>query len=353
MLKKSRLFDEVKTSTKRSVRTAIVLSIVLVISASVLITGVIVILALRPASNNIGSPSILITVPRGAGVARIGQLLRLKRLVRSARGFEFAARFDGVADKLKAGRYEISASMPPRQIAQMIAMGMTADDLVTIPEGFTVQQIARRLQGKHIATSTEFLDLARKHGREFSTAYFTPPTNNLEGYLYPDTYRFPKGTDAKSAIAIMLANFRNKLAATGLFELPPRKLQETVTLASIVEREAQVPQDRPLIAAALINRLALHMRLECDATIQYALPEHKSRLYYADLRLDSPYNSYRHAGLPPTPISNPGKDSILASLHPAKVGYLYYVAKPDGSHIFTKTLAEHDKARLSIRAANK
>ena len=131
----------------------------------------------------------------------------------------------------------------------------------------------------------------------------------------------------------------------------PGKLGNTMKMASLVEGEAEVDGDRPKIAAALSNRLNIGMRLQCDASIEYILPSHKKRLYYKDLKVDSPYNTYLHAGLPPTPIDNPGVPSILAAMHPSKAGYLFYVARPDGTHIFSDTLSEHDKAIAMLRHA--
>ncbi len=311
--------------------------------------------ALSPVSTDKHAPTVLVTIPAGADAKTIGALLARKRLVRRGLGFVLAARLEGVAGKMKAGRYELSPAMPPRQIADLIALGLTASDIVVIPEGYTVAQTAHRLAQRHMADERVFLHLAQTQGRTFQTAGFQPPDADLEGYLYPDTYRIPKGTDERGIISQMLHNFQRRVLAT---EGPavarhPGGLAAAVTLASLVEREAEVDRDRPLIAAALTNRLAQGMRLQCDATVQYALPRHKARLMYADLKVDSPYNTYTHAGLPPTPICSPGLPSIDAALHPADVDYLFYVARPDGSHIFSRTLAEHDRAIAQLRAARR
>jgi UPF0755 protein len=243
--------------------------------------------------------------------------------------------------------------MPPRQIAAKMALGETAQGVVTVPEGYTVRQIARRLAEHHLVDEAQFLALAQTGGRSFHLRGWTPPDDNLEGYLFPDTYTVPKGASARDVLQIMLENFARRVvvpygAAADRF---PGGLPAAVTLASLVEREAEVDADRPLIAAVYRNRLKAGMRLQCDATVQYALPEHKARLFYADLRVDSPYNTYQHAGLPPTPIANPGLPSIEAALHPARVDYLYYVAGPGGRHIFSRTLAGHNQAVAHARAA--
>ena len=199
----------------------------------------------------------------------------------------------------------------------------------------------------------QFLKLAQTRGRSFHVRGWTPPDDNLEGYLFPDTYTVPQGATARDIVQMMLDNFDRRVvtpfgAEAGAF---PGGLPAAVTLASLVEREAEVDSDRPLIAAVYRNRLKAGMRLQCDATVQYALPEHKTRLFYADLRVDSPYNTYQHAGLPPTPIANPGLPSIEAALHPAAAQYLYYVAGPGGRHVFSTTLAQHEQAVAHARAA--
>ena len=200
----------------------------------------------------------------------------------------------------------------------------------TVPEGYTVRQIARRLAERGMADETQFLSLARTQGRTFHVDGWTPPDANLEGYLFPDTYRIPRGTTPRQIIAQMLGEFHSRvvLPHQADFARYPGGLPAAITLASLVEREAEVDADRPLIASALDNRLKQGMRLQCDATVQYALPEHKSRLFYGDLRVNSPYNTYLHAGLPPTPIASPGLPSIEAALHPAQTDYLFYVARP-------------------------
>ena len=308
--------------------------------------------ALAPASTDKNAPSVLVAVPRGANARQIGDLLAAKHLVLYASGFALAARLEGVGDKMRAGRYELSPAMPPRQIAELIALGRTANDFVTVPEGYTVAQIARRLAERGMAGEEEFLTCAQKQGRTFHIAGWTPSDDNLEGYLFPDTYRIPRGTTPRRIIEQMLGEFHSRvlLPHKADFARYPGGLPAAITLASLVEREAEVDTDRPLIASALENRLRRGMRLQCDATVQYALPEHKSRLYYADLRVDSPYNTYLYAGLPPTPIASPGLPSIEAALHPAATNYLYYVARPDGSHIFSATLAGHDRAIQTLHA---
>lgn len=309
---------------------------------------------LTPVSSDSKAPVVVVIVPRGATDRRIGEILENDGLIRRALGFLLAARIEGVNGKMVAGTYEFSPSMTPRAMAVAIALGRTADDELTIPEGYTVRQIGERLAEKQMADERVFLSLALTQGRTFTVNGFTPPSVDLEGYLFPDTYTIPHGTPERGIIEMMLNEFAaHALAADGGFLAShPQKIAPTVKLASLVEREAEVESDRPKIAAALLNRLRRGMRLECDASVEYGLPTYKTRLYYKDLKIDTPYNTYLHPGLPPTPIANPGMASIEAALHPAQVSYLYYVARDDGSHthIFSDTLAEHKSAIARIRA---
>ncbi len=324
----------------------------LLIAVAVLIAIVAATRSLAPVTTDKSAPTVLVSVPGGANTRRIGRLLARRHLVRSALAFVFAARVAGVSGRMRAGLYELSPAMPPSQIAQLIALGRTAQDVVTIPEGFTDAQIARRLAARGMADEQDFLTLARTQGRTFTVDGWTPPDANLEGYLFPDTYRLPRGMTARGIITVMLTEFQTRVVRpnAALWGRYPGGLPAAITLASLVEREAEVDADRPLIAGALDNRLKRGMRLQCDATVQYALPQHKGRLMDADLRVASPYNTYLHAGLPPTPIANPGLPSINAALHPAATDALFYVARPDGRHIFSATLAQHDRAIALVRA---
>lgn len=338
---------------RRALRSAAWLVFIVFIGAGLLFAAGVMTYVVSPVSPDKTARMVLVTIPSGANAHTIGQILARKHLVRKAPGFVLAARWAGVAGKMKAGHYELSPAMSPREIATRIALGLTANDFVTIPEGYTLVQIAHRLSEHHMADEAKFLAMAQTQGRSFTAAGFQPPDDNLEGYLFPDTYRIPRGTTERGIITQMLRDFQQHVLTEpnkALIARYPGGLADAVNLASLVEREAETDGDRPLIAAALSNRLKRGMRLQCDATIQYALPQHKTRLLYADLRVDSPYNSYKYAGLPPTPICSPGLPSIEAALKPADVNYLFYVARPDGSHIFSATLAEHDRAVAQMRA---
>jgi UPF0755 protein len=306
---------------------------------------------LSPMTANLQAPTQYVEIRRGTGDREIGEMLAKRRLVHRWTSFVLAAHIAGVENKMQAGVYSLSPAMTPGEIARRIALGLQAVGTVTIPEGFTVQQIAARLAEDNLADEARFLVLAQTEGRTFVEHGFRPPSDNLEGYLFPDTYTIPQKAAERDIIALMVANFERRVVRgrQRAFARYPGGLSAAVTLASLVEREARVPQDRPLIAAALTNRLRAGMRLQCDATVQYVLPRHKARLFYADLRIASPYNTYLHAGLPPGPICCPGLPSIQAALVPARVPYLYYVAGPDGRHVFSRTLSEHNRAVARMR----
>ncbi len=303
-----------------------------------------------PMSGNANAPIIDVAIPRGASVSAIAKELKDKGLIRSTHGFTLWCHLKHLDVRMVAGVYALSPHMPPDQMAEIIALGDQDTSLITIPEGFTVHQIAERLATHGIGTASVFISLATTQGKSFATPEFTPPAQNLEGYLFPDTYRFPRGTTERQAIAQMLDNFAHKInqKSPGLVKRPT-DLGRIVTMASLVEREAEVDSDRTLIAGVFYHRLKINMPLDCDATIQYALPVHKARLYFRDLKVESPYNTYMHQGLPPTPIANPGLPSLEAALNPAATKALYYVAGPTGRHIFTNTLAQHDKVISALR----
>lgn len=340
--------------TRIVVLTVLVFSILVAFLVSMMVTTYV----LAPLSTDPKAPSIVFIVHRGASDRQIGEDLQNRGLIRKAFGFVLAARIEHVAGKMVAGTYEFSPSQTPRAIAVAIALGRTAEDFVTVPEGFTLKQIAARLAAKGMVDEQVFLNLATNHGKSIRIGGFTPPSNDLEGFLFPDTYRVPRGTTVQGVIDLMVGEFATRVLPLDNRYLAshPAKIGPMITMASLVEREAEVDGDRPKIAGVLWNRLNKGMKLECDATIEYALPEHKARLFYKDLRVNSPYNTYLHGGLPPTPIANPGIKSIEAALDPSHSSNLYYVARPDGTHIFTNTLAAHLKAVAfvqSLRSKNK
>lgn len=297
-----------------------------------------------------GGSTVYVMIPKGSSAGSIGRLLEEKGIIRSAFGFRLLVRLSGKTSELKPGAYKLSPSMTPSQVLDKVAKGEVSARWVTFPEGFTVRQMADRLASDGFVDKDRFIELALHQGSTFKTT-FDHTGESLEGYLFPDSYLISSGATEEMIIEQMLKTFEEKVAMPLSADLNRSgwTWHDTVTLASLIEREARMPKDRRLISSVLRNRLKKGMRLECDATVLYALGGHKDRVLYRDLEVDSPYNTYRHAGLPPGPIANPGFACIKAALDPQQSDYLYYVARPDGSHIFTRTLDEHNHARQIAR----
>lgn len=300
--------------------------------------------ARRPVATGTATP-VRVVVRSGMSPGAVGRLLEKQGIIRSALVWE---RFVARGAKVRPGTYDLSPAETPEKILTRLVSGQTATVRVTFPEGFTVAQIARRLQARGVvARATQFETLVRTQGDRLEAPF--PAPADLEGYLFPDTYRIPVGTDPRSVARILLETFDRRVVRALASEIAAsgRSLHEIVTIASLVEREARTDRDRPLVAGVIVNRLRRGMRLEIDATVQYARGRHTARLLYRDLKIDSPYNTYRRSGLPPGPICCPGLSSIRAALHPARHDYLFYVLGPDGrNHAFSRTFGEH-RARIA------
>jgi UPF0755 protein len=222
--------------------------------------------------------------------------------------------------------------------------------VVTIPEGFSLAQITAAVASK----LGQPLDSAQAAVRDTALLHqLDIPTPTLEGYLFPDTYTFQDGTTARAAVDAMVHRFEQvwKPEWTARLDTLHLSRNDVMALASIVEKEARLPEERPVIAAVYMNRLRTGMLLQADPTVQYALGKHVARVFYKDLDVDSPYNTYKHKGLPPGPIASPGRPSIEAALYPANVPYVYFVAFPDGHHEFRADLKGHEEAKLQARKA--
>jgi UPF0755 protein len=279
---------------------------------------------------------------------RIGHLLQTQGLIRSAGIFALAVRLQGLEHQLRAGTYRLDGTRSTVAIVHQLVEAQVIIERITIPEGLTRQQVAGLLSRRGLADSTRFLALTEDPVLLDRLGVDAP---TLEGYLFPETYFFDAGTPETAVIERMVDEFhavfadslRDRLAEIGF------SLHEAVTLASIVEGEAMLEEERPIISGVFLRRLQLNRRLESCATVEYALGFHKKRLTSEDLLVDSPYNTYQHQGLPPGPIGNPGRAAILATLYPADTDYLYFVARGDGTHIFSRTNQEHAKAKQTIR----
>ncbi|MBV8263301.1 MAG: endolytic transglycosylase MltG [Candidatus Eremiobacteraeota bacterium] len=242
-----------------------------------------------------------------------------------------------------AAEYDFPAHQSVAEVAERLASGgHAAATWITIPEGFTAAQIAQRLAMHGLVDGRTFLAVVATTDLRFGRAR----TTGLEGYLFPDTYLVPRHGSPSAIATLMTTQFMRELppAYTQVAHKLGFSVPQVVIIASMVEREAKVDAERPIIAGVIYNRLRRHMPLEIDATIEYALPHHKQQLSFQDLAVNSPYNTYKHAGLPPTPIANPGRKSLLAAFHPATVDYLYYVYRGHGHHQFSRTLQQQQAA---------
>jgi UPF0755 protein len=294
-----------------------------------------------------GAP-IRVIVPKGASFASAADSLHRAGLVGSTLLFRVYGRFREADRGIKPGTYLIKRGTPWPEIVSVLHGGHGLVNSITIPEGFTLAQISALL-AQTLNVPLDSVNAAARDTAILHRLGVSAPT--LEGYLFPDTYAFPDGTHARDAIAEMAKRFEREWQPAWDARLAKLTLtrHEVVTLASIVEREAKVPSERPVIAAVYLNRLRQKMLLQADPTVQYARGVHASRLLHKDLEIDSPYNTYRYPGLPPGPIASPGGASLRAALDPADVEFLYFVAAPDGHHEFRRTLAEHEAAVRKVR----
>lgn len=291
-----------------------------------------------------------VRIPTGSSVRGIADRLEEGRLIDRPWQFAVYVRWKGADQELKAGHYRLVAGSSYAELLRVLRAGEVVTHPLTIPEGLTLREVAPR-----IAEYTgEPLEAVRAVLEDTSwVEQLGLPGPTLEGYLLPETYRFAEGIDAAAIIRTMVARYRDfwgeeeraRAAALGLDE------REVVTLASIVEEEARVGEERPVIAGVYLNRLEIGMLLQADPTVQYALGEPKARLLYRDIDAvaDNPYNTYTQPGLPPGPIASPGVASLEATLDPAEHDFLFFVARIDGSHEFTRTVREHNNAKNRIR----
>jgi UPF0755 protein len=288
------------------------------------------------------APATIVVIRPGASTNEIGVLLQQAGVVRSASHFTIAARFRRTAYALREGEYRLSPAMPLLRVVDILARGEVVLHPLTIPEGYTTDQIVQTLVRGGLGGGPRLRALTRGGAGQFEYDFLRGvPGGSLEGYLYPDTYYIPRFLDERKVLDLFLGHFAETVVPLWRDAGTGRSLHEILTVASMVEREAKIPGDQPLIAGVIYNRLVRGWRLEVDATVLYALGEHKSVVTYEDLKVSSSYNTYLHAGLPPGPIANPGIGAIRAALHPARTDYFYYVARPDGSHAFSRTLSEH------------
>jgi len=286
---------------------------------------------------------LLVNIPRGTPFSQVVNILDQNGLIQSRLLFRAMAYLYNAPQQIKAGEYEFTRAMPPRQLLKKLIDGDVKKHAVVVPEGFTVRLIAARLAAKGLAEEKEFLRLARD--REF-LASLRIPASTAEGFLFPDTYNFDRSMDARMILKAMAERFQVKVTAamTEKARAQGFGLKEWVTLASIIEKETGRKDEMPLVAAVFHNRLRKKMPLQSDPTVIYGIENFDGNLTRKHLERQNPYNSYLNRGLPPGPICNPGMDALTATLNPAPVDYLYFVSRNDGSHQFSTTLTEHSRA---------
>ena len=290
-----------------------------------------------------------VVVPRGASLRVAADSLKSAGVIGNATAFRIYALLKDEDRSIRAGTYLFKPGVSWNEVLDDLRGGRAIEHSVTVVEGWSlnqiVPQIARSLGVPLDSVQAAVRDTALLHALDV-------PTPTLEGYLFPDTYVFPEGATARQAVRTMVARFQKVWEPEWNEQLQQQAMSrhDVMALAAIVEKEARLPEERPVIAAVYLNRLKAGMLLQADPTVQYALGHHVTRVFYKDLTIDSPYNTYKYKGLPPGPIASPGKPAIVASLYPAHVPYRYFVAHPDGHHEFTTSFADHS---VAVRAARR
>jgi len=301
----------------------------------------------------VGNASVMVTIEPDANMSSIASMLVEKHIIKNAFVFKMVAKYKGVS-KIAPGNYALKEGMSASDAINCLTSEPIINEYpVTIPEGFSIKQIADRLGSKTKIDGAEFLNQAQNdaHNKDFQKYGFLSknPTQTLEGYLFPKTYTLTENTSSTKFIMMMLDQYEKETAGIDFSSIEKVRgltSHEVLTIASLIEMEAKIDEERPLVSAVIYNRLSKNMKLQICATVQHVLPERKAKLTTEDLKVDSPYNTYLHTGLPPGPICNPGIASIQAAVNPAAVDYLYYVlTSPDGRHTFTNNYKDFVEAK--------
>ena len=288
---------------------------------------------------------VFVDIPSGSGPARIGEQLAQAGVVRDPTTFRAALLISGRARALKAGEYRFTEPMHALDVIDKIARGDVYKRLLTFREGLTIGEMAQVFEDKGFGKADEFRTAAMN---KQLIADLDPEAPDLEGYLFPETYSLPRNTPAAAVVEQMVEGFKNALSPElrASAEAGGLNVRQLVTLASLVEKETGAGDERPLVAAVYRNRIKLHMGMQADPTVIYALQKagkYNGNLSRESLQFDSPYNTYKYAGLPPGPIAAPGKAALQAAAKPADADFLYFVSKNDGTHVFASTLDEHNR----------
>jgi len=297
-----------------------------------------------------GAAPIEIEIPQGATYTSAIDILAENKLIRDKILFRSLGVITGADRKMRAGYYRFWSGISPFDVFQQLRKGKIIEYEITIVEGDSLLEISEKLAAKNIVAADAFNALARDKSMLDSLKIESP---SLEGYLFPDTYKLPKGARPGDIVRFMVGKLRESYTD----EIKTRMQQigwsenDILTLASIIEKEAQTDEERPVISAVYHNRLKMDMPLQADPTAIYGVKSSKTKIISSDLKNKTPYNTYVIKGLPPGPIASPGLKSIMAALSPAKVPYIYFVARGDGTHIFTSSLSEHNVAIRQVRGS--
>lgn len=321
----------------------------LALLAAGIVIGAVLMSEVRGSADADGSAARVV-IPRGASMRAAADSLAAHDIIGSTRLFRWYASFRGNARAIKPGTYLLPPGAGYATVLDALVNGKGIMTTVVIPEGFDLRDITPAL-AKALNVPEDSVRVAVT-----DTAWINQlavPVPSLEGYLFPATYAFPEGTTAREAVNAMIERFLDAWKPEWDARLQAMSItrHDALAMASIVEKEARKPEERPIISAVYWNRVKAGMLLQADPTVQYALPKHVGRVLYKDLEVESKYNTYKHTGLPPGPIASPGAASIEAALSPADVPYLFFVARADGSHQFTRTFEEHSRAIAQIRSA--
>ncbi|WP_279386474.1 endolytic transglycosylase MltG [Paenibacillus xerothermodurans] len=302
------------------------------------------------------SEAVQVSVPAGSGSANIAQILQQQGLIRDARVFAYYLKLTNEGHKFQAGEYQMTPGMPLDEIIDMLNKGLVVKQQgiqLTVPEGFTVAQIADKVGQQFGKDPAAFIQAAQQYQGFTAKVFKEIPANDqlrsrLEGYLFPETYEWKQDITMEQVIdqmmleldkklAMLPESWREDMAARG------QNFHQMMTIASLIEREVAIEEERPLVSSVIHNRLEKGMPLQIDATVQYMFDKQKERLFEKDLQLESPYNTYLNTGLPPGPIASPSLSSIKAAIYPAESNYFFYVTKKDGTkgHLFGETFEQH------------
>ena len=313
-----------------------------------LVTGIVFILLLFNYGNTPASTSTVeqvVEIKPGMTLRQVAHSLADKKLLDEPSAFVLYAYLQGKQNHIKTGEYLLSPSVPPWKILESLTSGMGILYTVTIPEGYRITEIADLLEKKGLANKEEFI--AETQNKELLEDLQITSGGSLEGYLYPETYKFTKSAGTKKIVKTMVNTFKKRVQKPELVQQANKgklTFHEIVTLASLIEKETGLGTERKLISSVFHNRLAKKMRLQTDPTVIYAIANFDGNIRKKDLSIDSPYNTYKHHGLPPGPIASPGLDSIRAAMEPEDSDYLYFVSRKNGSHQFSTNYKDHNRA---------